>query len=331
MYLEGKEDHELGISSLLDKITEITWVPVHYYAMVDFDGFVEFIDEMGGIDVEVKEPLYDDQYPGENDSYTVFQVSAWSQHFDGATALKFARSRKSTSDFSRSFRQQQIIAALVEEIKSSISLTNLGAVKALYTKGMSIFKTNIGVENMLWLSQYGDKKPQFFSFVFESDCSTTTFSITKPGCVLQYGNRAAFGGQSVIIPDGATSSNLSYYVKTQDIAHRLVYRQDILQEAAPIVIQNGIDKQLAKSQGYKTTGVADEIAIELALRWFQMQDIENAENPLEKTTLFVDQPALYKETIDALAAFAPYTDIIETPQYGSGITIILGNDWLKRM
>jgi hypothetical protein len=84
--------------------------------------------------------------------------------------------------------------------------------------------------------------------------------------VLQYGNRAAFGGQSVVIPDGATPSNLSYYVKTQDIAHWLVYRQDILQEAAPIVIQNGIDKELAKSQGYKTTGVADEIAIELALR-----------------------------------------------------------------
>ncbi len=46
MYLEGEEDHELGISSLLDKVTEITGVPVQYYAMVDFDGFVEFIDEM---------------------------------------------------------------------------------------------------------------------------------------------------------------------------------------------------------------------------------------------------------------------------------------------
>jgi hypothetical protein len=67
------------------------------------------------------------------------------------------------------------------------------------------------------------------------------------------------------------------------------------------------------------------------LRWFQVDDINNAEGALEKTTLFVDQPDLYKETIDALAAFAPYTDIIETPQYGSGITIILGNDWLKRM
>jgi anionic cell wall polymer biosynthesis LytR-Cps2A-Psr (LCP) family protein len=46
MYLEGNEDHELGISSLLAKVSEITGVPVNYYAMVDFDGFVEFVDEM---------------------------------------------------------------------------------------------------------------------------------------------------------------------------------------------------------------------------------------------------------------------------------------------
>lgn len=331
MYIEGNEDHELAISSLLAKITEITGVPVSYYAMVDFDWFVEFIDEMGGVNVDVKEPLYDDQYPWPNDSYTVFQVSAGPQHFDGATALKFARSRKSTSDFSRSFRQQQIISSLIDALKWSVSLTNLWEIKSLYAKGMSTFKTNIGLENMLWLTQFAEKKPQFFSFVLEADCMTTSYSVTKPWCVLHYGNKAAFGGQSVMIPDGATPSNLSYYVKTQDVAHWLVYRQDVLQEEAQIVIQNGIDKQLAKSQWYKTTGVADEIAVDLALRWFQIDHIDNAETPLELTTLYVDEPARYKETVDAIAAFIPYADVVESPQYWSWITVILGNDWLKRM
>lgn len=331
MYLEGKEDHELGISSLLEKVRDITGVPVHYYAMVDFDWFVEFIDEMGGVEVDVKEPVYDDQYPGPNDSYTIFQVGVWKQQFDGATALKFARSRKSTSDFSRSFRQQQIIAAVIDKIKASVSLTNMGNVKSLYTKGMSIFKTNISLENMLWVSQFSEKKPEFFSFVFESDCQTTTYSVTKPGCVLKYGSKAAFGGQSVIVPDGATPSNLSYYVKTQDVAYWLVYRQDILKEKAPLVIQNGIDKEVAKAQGYKTNGVADEVGVELVLRWFALEDVTNADAPLEKTTLYVHDEKSYKNTIDALAAFIPYSDVIETDQYGSGITIILGNDWLKRL
>ena len=331
MYLEWNEDHELGISSLLNKVSEITWVPTHYYAMVDFDNFVEFVDEMWWVTVDVKEPLYDDQYPWQNDSYTVFQVWVGVQQFDGATALKFARSRKSTSDFSRSFRQQQIISAIVEQLKNSVSITNLWAMKQLYTKWMSLFRTNIGVENMIWLSQFTEKQPQFFSFVFESDCNTSSYKLTKPWCVLQYGNRAAFGGQSVVIPDWAKPSNLSYYVKTKDVAHRLVYRQDVLQEQTPVVIKNGIDKAVAKAWGYKTTWVAEEIAVELVLRWFQVQDVNNAETPLEKTTLYVSNKTKFAKTVEALAAFVPYVEVIESVEFGEWATVVLWNDWLKRM
>jgi LCP family protein required for cell wall assembly len=331
MYLDGKEDHELGISSLLDKVSEITWVPTHYYAMVDFDNFVSFVDEMWWVTVDVKEPLYDDQFPWQNDSYTVFQVSAWVQQFDWATALKFARSRKSTSDFSRSFRQQQIISAIVEQLKNSVSVTNLWAMKQLYTKWMSLFRTNIGVENMIRLSQFTEKQPQFFSFVFESDCNTSSYKLTKPWCVLQYGNRAAFGGQSVVIPDWAKPSNLSYYVKTKDVAHRLVYRQDVLQEQTPIVIKNWIDKAVAKAWWYKTTWIAEEIAVELVLRWFQVQDVNNAETPLEKTTLYVSNKTKFAKTVEALAAFVPYVEVIESVEFGEWATVVLWNDWLKRM
>ena len=196
----------------------------------------------------MKEPLYDDQYPGANDSYTVFQVSAGMQHFDGATALKFARSRKSTSDFSRSFRQQQIIAAVVDKLKQSVGITNIAEMKKIYAKGMEIFQTNISLENMLWMAQYGKEKPKFFSYVYEADCSTKSTNLAIPGCVLVFGDRASFGGQSVMIPIGASRGNLSYYKKTQDVAHRLVYRQDVLSEEAPIIIQNGIDKESAKKQ-----------------------------------------------------------------------------------
>lgn len=331
MYLEGDNDHELGISSLLQKVTEITWVPTKYYAMVDFDGFVEFIDEMDGVEVHVKEPLYDDQYPWPNNSYTVFQIPAWVQQFDGATALKFARSRKSTSDFSRSFRQQQIIAAVVEKLKASISLTNLWTMKDLYNKGMQMFQTNISVENMVWLGQFSEKKPEFFSFVLEADCDTSALVYTKAWCVLKFGNKAAFGGQSVMIPDGATPNNLSYYVKTKDVVHRFVYRQEVLAEKAPIMIRNGIDKAAAKAQWSKTNGVAQEVAVDLMLRWFQVQDVANAETPIEKTTLYVPNKNTYKETLDAIAAFVPYTEVIESVEYGEWITVIIGNDWVKRL
>jgi len=331
MYIETKQNHDLAVKALMEKVTEITGIPVQYYAMVDFDGFVSFVDTVWGVDVEVKEPLYDDQYPGANDSYTVFQVSAGMQHFDGATALKFARSRKSTSDFSRSFRQQQIIAAVVDKLKQSVGITNIAEMKKIYAKGMEIFQTNISLENMLWMAQYGKEKPKFFSYVYEADCSTKSTNLAIPGCVLVFGDRASFGWQSVMIPIGASRGNLSYYKKTQDVAHRLVYRQDVLSEEAPIIIQNGIDKESAKKQWYKTSGVADELGVDLVLRGFQVDEIKNSETPQEKTVLYTSDQVLYKETIEALAAFADYTEIVETEQYGVWITLILWNDRLKRM
>lgn len=47
MYIETKQNHDLAVKTLMEKVTEITGVPVHYYAMVDFDGFVSFVDTIG--------------------------------------------------------------------------------------------------------------------------------------------------------------------------------------------------------------------------------------------------------------------------------------------
>ena len=331
MYLDSGEDHEVAIKALMDKVSEITGVPISYYAMVDFDGFVSFIDQLGGIEVNVREPIYDDQYPWPNNSYVVLNINAGPQTFDGATALKYARSRKSTSDFSRSLRRQVIIQATIDKIKSSISLTNVAEVKSIYQKAMDIFITNISVDNILRLVQFIEKKPDFFSYVYESDCSIQNYKYTTPACVLYYGDRESFGGASVVIPQGASATKLDYYEKTQDVAHRLIYRQDVLREHTPIVIQNGIDKQRAKSQGYSVNGVADDTAIQLKLRWFDVEDVINAQTPQEQTILYTDDESAYPETIDALAAFISYDSVVQTGTYGSGVTVILGNDRLKRL
>lgn len=135
----------------------------------------------------------------------------------------------------------------------------------------------------------------------------------------------------MIIPQGASASKLDYYEKTQDVAHRLVYRQDVLREHTPIFIQNGIDKKRAKSQGYTINGAADDVAINLKLRGFEVQEVTNAEAIQEQTILYTDDTSTYPETIDALAAFIPYDAVVQTGTYGSGVTVILGNSRLKRL
>lgn len=77
--------------------------------MIDFAGFKDIINILGGISIDVPESILDREYPDNNWGYMTFQVQKGLQNFDGDTALKYARSRHSTSDFDRSNRQQLII------------------------------------------------------------------------------------------------------------------------------------------------------------------------------------------------------------------------------
>ena len=119
-----------GGGLLLSKVIveDVLGIPVHYAVVIDFSGFTKVIDEVGGIDVNVPDSFTDTQYPidsmenatcsdGKDTCHyeTIHFVSGW-QHMDGATALKYARSRHAEgtegSDFARSRRQQIIMIAL---------------------------------------------------------------------------------------------------------------------------------------------------------------------------------------------------------------------------
>jgi LCP family protein required for cell wall assembly len=87
-------------------------VAVDRYVRVDFDGFRAVVDAAGGIDVVVAEPIVDPAYPTDDYGTMRIEIAAGAQHMDGETALRYARSRHSSSDFDRAQRQQQIISAL---------------------------------------------------------------------------------------------------------------------------------------------------------------------------------------------------------------------------
>lgn len=123
-YAENSQEGS-GPQALKDKVGEILDLPIHYYFRVDFEGFKKTVDELGGIDIDVAKDIYDNNYPDEQlVGYDPFYIKAGNQHLDGSTALKYARSRYSTSDFDRAGRQQQIISALREKALSAGVLAN---------------------------------------------------------------------------------------------------------------------------------------------------------------------------------------------------------------
>ncbi|MFA7253227.1 MAG: LCP family protein [Patescibacteria group bacterium] len=99
--------------------------PIQYYVVGDFSGFEKIIDQLGGVDVYVDKALYDPFFPADDMvNYAPFRINAGQQHLDGKTALKFARSRETTSDFDRAARQQKVMAGIKNKAMNAGILAN---------------------------------------------------------------------------------------------------------------------------------------------------------------------------------------------------------------
>ena len=91
---------------------EVLGLQIPYYFKIDFSGFEQLIDELGGVTVTVDKDLHDEKYPTADSGYGTVDIKAGTYTMDGAMALKYARSRQSTSDFDRAARQQNLIMAI---------------------------------------------------------------------------------------------------------------------------------------------------------------------------------------------------------------------------
>jgi LCP family protein required for cell wall assembly len=103
-----------GIQTLQDAVGALLGIPIHYYARMEFAGFISMVDAVGGVDITVAKAIDDPGYDGFGEGKRGWSITAGKHHLDGANALAYARSRKSAgeSDFTRAGRQQQIIVAL---------------------------------------------------------------------------------------------------------------------------------------------------------------------------------------------------------------------------
>lgn len=113
-----------GMRALQDAIGALLDIPVHYYARLEFEGFITMVDAVGGVDVTVTKGFEDPGYDGFGFDARGFSITEGDHHLDGATALAYARSRKAAgeSDFTRAARQQQILVAMRAQLAEGGSL-----------------------------------------------------------------------------------------------------------------------------------------------------------------------------------------------------------------
>ena len=290
------------------KLWEMLWLDIPYYATIDFQAFKEIVDTIWWVDVYVTETIYDPSYPADNMiDYDPFYIEAWWQHLDGATALKYARSRHSTSDFARSLRQQELIIAIKD--KMIASWLNISTATELYDQYKKYIQTNISAQEMLWTVQFLPQIKWFSSFGYTSTCGDRDVTRMVPWCFLYNPPMAQFGGMSVLLPDGANSNNVSYYWEMQTFVTFLLTHRKFLTEWASVEVVNGIDKSVLTSNWLWKSSVATRFGVKMVKYGLNVTNVTNAEEPTDHSYIVINMVWDFSGTIDAIQAFLPIQDI----------------------
>lgn len=117
---EGK-----GMEMMKQVVSDLTGLPIHYVVRIDFKGFTELVNTVGGVDVYLDQPFAEPtQFEGEDAAN--FSLPAGKNHLDGSKSLFFARARYASSDFERAKRQQQVLIALKDKMLSLGTLSDFG-------------------------------------------------------------------------------------------------------------------------------------------------------------------------------------------------------------
>jgi LCP family protein required for cell wall assembly len=141
-----------------DTVLKNLGIKIDHYVIIDFQGFEEIIDGLGGIDVDVPEALYDPYYsetelPGD---YFPLDFSPGVQHMDGQHALGYARSRYNSSDLDRIQRQQRVIFAAMDK---ALSLNVLPNALDLWRKYQHTIDTDINDMEVLGFAKLATDIP----------------------------------------------------------------------------------------------------------------------------------------------------------------------------
>lgn len=131
-----------GASLVVETVRAFTGIDINHYVEVDFVGFQAIVDELGGVTIDFEFPA--------RDSKSGLDVGAGPQTLDGSQALAFARSRSyqelrengwvsvEADDFGRTGRQQQLIIAILDQIKRPSSITEAGSIVGSFAEHVTM-------------------------------------------------------------------------------------------------------------------------------------------------------------------------------------------------
>ena len=106
-----------GFALAKQTISQVVNVPIDYAILVDFQGFINVIDTLGGVPVQVTKSLYDPRFPTMDYKFREVSFEPGTYTMDGLTTLTYSRIRHPDNDFERMRRQQGVLAAIANRLR----------------------------------------------------------------------------------------------------------------------------------------------------------------------------------------------------------------------
>ncbi len=222
-------------------VNDLLGIRIHSYALVNFEAFNRIVNGVGGVIVDVPRPVRDESYPTADYGVERVNILPGPQLMLGDTALKYARTRHDSNDYSRSRRQQDVLGALRTKLSQPQALRSL---PSLMDGVGTTIETDFDPANALPLARTG-------SGIDGADITSDVLypcGGSYPHCELTYDADGGF----FLIPDAA---------KVRDLAASLFYDPKVRQEGARVEVQNtggrnGLAKQVAERLEARAFGIS---------------------------------------------------------------------------
>jgi LCP family protein required for cell wall assembly len=285
------ESAESGGLAASQAISDVFNIPVHYYFRVDFQGFINIIDELGGITVNVERTLNDPSYPimGREKAepyesrFETLYVEKGLQEMDGTLALKFARSRHGKygegSDFARAKRQQLIIEATKEKLLSKWNFLKPIMVSNIIDEFRDHVSTNLKIWEIvkLWDMVKDVERNNIINKVLDNSPSgLLTDMISQEGAY-------------ILSPRSGDFAEIEYLIKNIFSEAPIEKKEKVVVEKASLEIRNGT----------WINGLASETALDLEKYSFDVIRIGNSSRQNFQKSVIYD--LTFGEKIDSLA------------------------------
>lgn len=301
-----------GPALAVETVEAALGIQIDYYATVNFEAFVQLVDRIGGIDIEVPEEIQDRNYPDNCYGYDPFFIEAGRQHLDGEAALKYARTRATFGgDVDRAGRQQAVIMAIRNKI------LNLGMAPQLLASAPELWRVvQDNVRTDLTLSEIIQLA------LFAQDISRESVRNIVIGYEYVY-NETTPDGQDVLVPDREKLRSLRQELFAPPALPTPEIRnlpQLMVQESARIAILNGTP----------VFGLAGATQTYLQSLNFNVVEIGNADSSEYRTTQVIDygsNPGTTRYLIQIMD-IPPLNITTGTRPTGDfDVLIVLGADW----